>query len=75
MLHPSPPPFEFSLLPFLRFCKDNHTVNLATLCLDTHVSMKKNFKNFCREKRLGVGVATAPPPSPRHEREGVAGKI
>ena len=33
--------------------------------------MKKNFKNFCREKRWGEEVAT----TNRPEREGVAAKV
>ena len=40
---------------------------------DTHVSMKKIFKNFCHEKCWGWGGCNNPPPRP--EREGVAAKI
>ena len=57
------PPFRFSLVPFLHFCLDCHTVNLPTLCPNTHVSMKKFFKNFCCEKSWGVGGLQQPPPS------------
>ena len=47
-------------------------VHLPTLCPDTHVSMKKIFKNFCHEKSWGVGGLQQPP---RPETEGVAAKI
>ena len=50
-------------------------VNLPTLCPDTHVSMKKFLKNFCREKSWGLGGGGLQQPLPRLEREGVAAKI
>ena len=49
-------------------------VNLPTLCPDTHVSMKKFFKNFFREKKLGDGEGGLQQPPPRPETEGVAAK-
>ena len=49
-------------------------VNLPTLCPDTHVSMKKIFKNFFREKKLGDGEGGLQQPPPRPETEGVAAK-
>ena len=64
-------PFGFSLVPFLRFCQDSYSVNLPTLCQDTHVSMKTFFKNCYREKSRGGEVEKIP----RREREGPRGGI
>ena len=37
--------------------------------------MKHFFKDFCREKRWGVGEVATKPHPPHPEREGVAAKI
>ena len=52
----------------------NKIVFLPTICPDTHVSMKKNSKDFVMEKvGGGVGGGDNPPPCPPNpEREGVA---
>ena len=52
---PPPPTFGFSLVPILLFRQDCHSVNLPTLCPDTHFSMKKNSKNFAVKKSWGEG--------------------
>ena len=53
------PPLGFSLLAFLRFCQDCHTVNLPTLCPDTQVSMKK-LQKFLPWKKLRSGGCNNP---------------
>ena len=72
LLQLPPPHSDFLSCHFCSFAKIAILFNLPTLCPDTHVFMKKNFKNFCHEN-LGEGVLQQPPPHP--ERGGVAAKI
>ena len=44
-------------------------------CLDTHVTMKKMFKNICRENSWEVGGGCGIATNPKYLREGVAAKI
>ena len=60
-------------MSFLLFFKNWHSVNLPTPCLDTHVSMKKKIKKFCREESWGEGEGMQqplPPPPPQHGLRG-----
>ena len=64
--------FPRAVFAFFFCCYDCHTVNLPTLCSDTHVSIKKNFQNFLQCKAFGVGGLMQPP---RTEREVVVTKV